>query len=279
MFVHGSGPRMFDDARSVLLSAGIPEENIVENAYKGKNYLSVFFPSLEKALRLQRRIRLLQRPGFIIRLSSLRDADWKTRWKKYFKPFFITSDIRVVPVWKNTSVRRTDQAIYLDTTFAFGTGLHATTQMMAHYIEKCSGNCERFLDVGTGTGILSIIAARYGARIIHAIDSDGDSVKTARINFRVNHCRAVYCQAVDFRRYTVQGAFDFVAANLLTEDLICFQKKLARLVKPGGFLAVSGIFHENYRHFRGNFKPVGMAPVAVSHKKNWYALVYRKERE
>jgi len=277
VFVHSPGAGRLDLARCVLLNAGIPEQDIAENTCKGKKYLSVFLPSARRARVLYERIRSLRLNGISLSVSVLKDADWKTRWKRYFKPFFITSDVRVIPVWEKKSVAASDRAIYLDTTFAFGTGLHATTQMMARFIESAAGHCQRFLDIGTGTGILSIIAARYGARFIHALDIDADSVKTARNNFRMNHCVTGYVDAIDFKHYTTKERFDFVAANLLTEDLIFFQKKMAGMVKPGGYLAVSGIFHENYSYLRRSFKPSGFRCLKVSHKKGWYAVLFRKD--
>lgn len=277
LFVHGAGAAILDLVRCALLNSGISQQDIVENEYKGKKYLSVFISSHQKARALQKRIRLLKLKNISTSVSLLQDADWKTRWKKYFKPFFITRKVQVVPVWEKKSVALSDKSIYLDTTFAFGTGLHATTRLMARFIESRAWKFERFLDIGTGTGILSIIAARYGARIIHAFDIDADSVKTARNNFQMNHSKPVFLKTIDFRQYQTKERFDFVAANLLTEDLIFFQKKLATLVKRGGFLAVSGIFHENYSYLRRSFKPAGLRCVNVLSKKNWFAVLFRKD--
>lgn len=263
--------------RIMLLRLGIPEQDITENIHKGKTYLSLFLKSRAKAEEILARIHALKLKGFRTSLSLLRDNDWKSRWKKYVIPFNITPGVRVVPLWKEKpKAKRAKKDIYIDTTFAFGTGLHATTRMMASFAARLKGGFLSFFDIGTGSGILSIIAHKYGAGEIYAIDIDKPSIRTARRNFRINHCRGCYLKTASFDNFRIHKQFDLVAANLLTEDLIRLQHKLASHVLPGKYLAVSGIHQDNYRFFRKKFKNNTLKCLRVLKQKGWYALLFRR---
>src|SRR3990167_6920689 len=124
-----------DLLRLVLVNLGIKEQDIVEKLQKERTCLSFFVKSEKMALAVSANIRALKLKGFALRIRPLKDADWKTRWKKYVKPFAITRQIRVVPLWRvRQNTKKSDKDIYIDTTLAFGTGLHATTRMMARLI-------------------------------------------------------------------------------------------------------------------------------------------------
>ena len=265
-----------DLLRLALAEIGISQDDIVEEDKKGKVCLLFYIKKPQDARRLLSRIRALKLKGVSLSLSTLKDADWKTRWKKYARPFNITGKLRVVQLSPlNTGLKKRPDDIFIDTTFAFGTGLHATTQMMAKFISGKKGDFGSFFDVGTGTGILSIIAHKYGAKSIYAIDIDKEAVATARRNFLTNHCRIDYVLAVSFDAFKLKKRFDFLCANLLTEDLIRLKDKLIASVAPGKYLAVSGIYRDNYARFRKKFSSSRLKCLRVSQSKGWYALLFR----
>ena len=172
--------------------------------------------------------------------------------------------------------KKSDKDIYIDTVFAFGSGLHATTRMMARFIALEKGKFSCFLDVGTGSGILSIIAHRYGARELYAIDIAKDAIKTARSNLRINQCRPACIKTLSFDEFHTEKQFDFIAANLFTEDLIRIKNKLIACLKPGKYLAVSGIYRDNYLSFRKRFSDQRLRCLRVLVQKNWYALLFTR---
>ncbi len=266
-----------DLLRLVLINIGVREQDIVEKLQQGRTCLSFFLKSRKKALAVFAKIRALRLKGFFLRVKPLKDKDWKTRWKKYVKPFAITRQIRVVPLWKaRQETKKSDKDIYIDTVFAFGSGLHATTRMMARFIALEEGRFSRFLDVGTGSGILSIIAHRYGASRLYAIDIDKEAIKTARRNLVINHCWPAYVKALSFDDFQLNEQFDFIAANLLTEDLIRLKNKFIACLKPGKYLAVSGIYRDNYPGFRKRFTDRRLKCLRVLVQKNWYALLFTR---
>ena len=187
-------------------------------------------------------------------VKTLRDQDWLTKWKDDSKPYDLTDRLMVVPtVLRKKYKPRKKEFIYLDSGLAFGTGLHATTRFMVQFIEKCNGKFESFLDVGTGSGILSIVAYKNGAHYLEAIDIKKDAIKVAKENFATNQCTIKRAIALSVEKYKPKDKFDYVAANLITHDLIASKRKLLSLVKKNKYLAVSGISVVNYPLFRSYF--------------------------
>lgn len=270
-------PGQADLLRLALGDLGIADKDIAEEYRRGKSSLLFFIENPGKARRIFTKIRALKLKGFSIRLSDLKDSDWKTAWKKYAVPFYITREVRVVQLCKlNLKIKKSAKDIYIDTTFAFGTGLHSTTRMMAEFIAGRKGDFSSFLDVGTGTGILSIIAHKYGAGQIYAVDFDKEAIATAKRNFGINHCEPCYISAVGFDDFKTDKQFDFVAANLLTADLIRLKQGLIQRVAPGKYLAVSGIYRDNYTAFRNGFRSELLRCVGVLERKGWYALIFKR---
>ncbi|MGE5309011.1 MAG: 50S ribosomal protein L11 methyltransferase [Deltaproteobacteria bacterium] len=275
-----SGKGQAELLRLLLLKGGIPLEKISEKEEKGKRSLSVFVDSARQARVTAEAVKALKLKGISYSLIRLKDSDWKTRWKKYFKPFNITRDIRIIPVWEQgESAPPGVRGLRLDTTSAFGTGLHATTQMVAQMIRGHREDLGDFLDIGTGSGILSLIACAYGAHFIRAIDNDPQAVETARRNFRRNGCPDRHLRAADFARFASARRFSFVAANLFTEDLIKFKDRLIPLVKPGGWLAVSGISNQNYGSFRRRFVDRRIRAVKAMGRRKWHAVLFQRKED
>ncbi|MFA6383736.1 MAG: 50S ribosomal protein L11 methyltransferase [Candidatus Omnitrophota bacterium] len=272
-------PGKADLLRCALSNIGVPMDQSIEKLERGTTVVSFYENSRRRANAFSARIRSLKLKGVRVSIARLQDRDWTTRWKKYFKPFNISRDIRVVPLWmKNAKIPAGSTAVYLDTTFAFGSGLHATTRMMARFMYMKEKHCGSFLDIGTGSGILALIARAYGTRDVFAIDMDPVSIKTAENNCLHNRCNFEYLKAVKFESFRSRKQFDFVAANLLTEDLLRLQTKLIEKVSPGGYLAVSGIFYKNYAYFRKHFAGGAFVCAAAAREKDWCAVLFKKKR-
>ncbi len=256
---------------------GVDPKNVIENrTVKHGNFLSVFFERERQLTEIVRLLRTFHLKGLVMRKKALKTEDWRDRWKKDLKPFKLTDRFDVVPVWSKAKKRSKREAIYLDTTLAFGTGLHETTRFMAYLIENHRGRFETFLDIGTGTGLLSIVASKCGAQEVCAVDIDANSVATACTNMKANHFKFVSIAAGDFRGIAMPKTFDYVAANIITDELLSMKERMIGCVAAGGSLAVSGISLKNLSRFRRLFKSPELLCRRVLRGETWAAILYKK---
>nr|CAX68891.1 Ribosomal protein L11 methyltransferase [uncultured bacterium] len=214
-------------------------------------------------------------------INILRHAkkDWSTQWKTGWKPFPLTRSIYVVPLWQERrNIPSGKRPIFLETTSAFGTGLHETTRFTSQLIEFQKGKFQSFFDIGTGSGLLCIVAALNGARKIEAVDIDKDAITVARNNVRANGVSGVRFSATDIKTYKQSTQFDLVAANLITHDLLRLKSKIISYVRPGGRLIISGISLANLKLIKKEFgflKEIKL--MKVTEGKEWSALLFEKK--
>ena len=263
--------------REVLCSTGFSLEEIVESIQDQVLTFSLYASTLTDARRIERLITNLNLQNILISKRSLKVRDWQTRWKEEFQPFKITKQYLLVPAWKKDRYRNRDvKCIYIDSHLAFGTGMHPTTQCMSLLIERCAGRFCSFFDIGTGTGILAVLAYRYGARDIYAIDITDSCVDCAKSNFERNHIPVPRIDVSDFKAYRKRTQYDFVAANLVSFDLMQVGKKLVQCVRPGQYLAISGISMDYYHSVRDYFKQYPLRCVRIERDQGWNALLFKK---
>ena len=200
------------------------------------------------------------------------------QWKKSIKPFALTKRIDVVPVWHKKIYKRNQRTpVYIDSVNAFGTGLHETTRFMAELIEDCQGRFTSFLDVGTGSGILSMVALKSQAKEVFAIDNDKNCLPAAQTNLKANGLNFQSLKAVDLKNYNPKMSFDFVAANLYSQDLIDMKQKLFTLVKPGRYLAISGVSLTNLKKVQEAYKKLKLRSLKLKKGQKWVALFYKRQ--
>ena len=263
--------------KRLLLNIGISCDEVIECAQWPHATLSVYFKSKIKALSLKRRLGAFHLKNISLALKSLEKHDWQTKWKREFKPFSLTKTFGVVHLrYKHKHRLRGKTPIYIDTDLAFGTGLHATTRFMAQFIERTRGKFGSFLDLGTGTGILAMIAEKCGIKDVKGIDICKDAVKVARKNCIENDCSYVDITLGDAQKYQTKKQYDFVAANIITQELIRMADKIVSFVKPGKYLAVSGISSNNYDIFRQAYSRYPLRCIKIEKGEGWVAILYKK---
>ncbi len=262
----------------VFVSLGISLVDIVQQVRRNQREMVCFSSTLNQARKLQSTIRSLKLKGVIVSLKVLHKKDWQDLWKKGIKPFALTANIDIVPRWTSAQYQKTNKfPVYIDTNLAFGTGLHETTRFMAQLIELRRGDFISFLDVGTGSGILAIIAHHWGAKKIIAIDIDQQSMAVAQANFKANRVEKVKLQCADVQTWRNKTQYDFVAANLVTDDLLNFGTRLVALVKPQKFLAVSGISLKNLPRLIKAFGELPLKKIKVIRGQQWSAVLYQRK--
>jgi ribosomal protein L11 methyltransferase len=242
-------------------------------------YFSKGFRTEKKCKQLEQKVgELKARLGYTCRISykELDEEDWAEAWKAFFWPQRISRTMVVKPTWRKYSKEPDEVVIELDPGMAFGTGTHPTTALCIEMIETHLKPGDTFLDVGTGSGILMIAAAKLGAKLVCGVDRDEVAVAVAVRNLtrnRINHKK--------FFVYTgnlvegAQNSYDFIAANILTHVIVDLLGDLNAVIKPGGIFVGSGILEENQDLVVGKMKDVGFEIVEVAVKEQWVALAGR----
>jgi ribosomal protein L11 methyltransferase len=206
------------------------------------------------------------------------EEDWAEAWKQHFPVLRVGRRIVIRPTWREHVAAADDVVINLDPGMAFGTGLHPTTRLCLAALEDVTRRGllqgAAVLDVGCGSGILSVAAALLGASSVLGVDTDPLAVETTRRNARLNGVQ----QKIDARQGSVPLAngdattFDVVAANLIASLLIDLAEALSATVKVGGRLLASGIFVDRESDVRSAFESVGMHVVGSTFETDWVAL-------
>lgn len=212
-------------------------------------------------------------------------ADWSESWKVNFQPLRIGRRLMIVPAWLNPPLAPGDVAVRLDPGMAFGTGTHPTTQLCLQAIERHLKPGEPMLDLGTGSGILAIAAAKLGAGPILAVDIDDEAVRVARENAAANAVadRILIGQGslaeVLAGRYGPQWVgVPFVAANILARVIVnLLEQGLAQTVAPGGLLVLSGILDSQAYQVKAALPAQGLKLVAQEAIEDWVAIIARRE--
>jgi len=217
---------------------------------------------------------------FSYRVQSflLEESEWRDKWKDHFHPFKLTKRIKIIPSWHKPKKRSRSITIILDPGYAFGTGLHETTQFMARMIERKRRRCVSMLDIGYGSGILSIVAAKLSYKEILGIDNDENALSVAIENAKRNSAADnVIFKNADLGSFKPEKKFDFVAANLDSAALLSWGSKLADLITDQGYLCVSGISMENRKVVHRHFKKHRLRCIKKFTGKEWCGFLYKKK--
>ncbi|MFZ3045516.1 MAG: 50S ribosomal protein L11 methyltransferase [Desulfatirhabdiaceae bacterium] len=202
------------------------------------------------------------------------DEDWAESWKAYFWPLRLSDRLVVKPTWRDYSPESGDIVIEIDPGMAFGTGTHATTMLCARMIEKYVSSGKTVLDVGTGSGILMIAAARLGAKTVYGIDSDRTACQIACQNLRLNHIShdrflVVAGQLID----CIVEKPDMIVANILTDVILALLNPLPGIMRTGGIFICSGIIESNTPKIIDRLQEQGFQILEESKQDSWSCIV------
>ena len=195
--------------------------------------------------------------------GSIPDEDWKFSYRKHFKVEVISPRLVVRPPWESVAPAPGQKVLTLDPGIAFGTGQHPTTRACLDAIDALAVEDagRTFLDVGCGSGILSIAAALEGFREVRGFDNDPDAVRNANENAEANGLGALFTDG-DLSVPGTAAPADVVAANVLAPVLVRFAREVGALVNPGGRLILSGILDEQYAEVRDAYAALGFAEIS-----------------
>jgi ribosomal protein L11 methyltransferase len=219
-------------------------------------------------------------PHAQIKAASLPEQDWVENWKRFFKPVQVTSRFVVKPPWSKIRSKGGQVPIDINPGMAFGTGTHPTTVLCIQALEKRLKKMRlSVLDVGTGSGILSIIAAKLGAQEVWGIEIDGVALENARENVKKNHVSNI----VKLKKGSigsVQKKFDIIIANIDLKSLRRMRKPLLNHLKNRGFLILSGILEKEKERLRECYlKTELLRWVEVTQEGEWVCITFRKGKQ
>lgn len=219
-----------------------------------------------------------------VTVDETEDIDWINNWKQYFHQFYI-DDVLVIPSWEEVKAEDGDKMVlHIDPGTAFGTGMHETTQLCIRQLRKYITPETRILDVGTGSGILAILALMFGAKEAVGTDLDICAIEATKENMAANHIDEDKFQVMigniitdrEIQDRVGYDCYDIVAANILADVLVPLTPVIVNQLKRGGIYITSGIIDDKEETVVEAVKGAGLEVLAVTYQGEWVSVTARK---
>ena len=213
--------------------------------------------------------------------------DWVNNWKQYFHQFYI-DDILIIPSWEEVKPQDKEKlVIHIDPGTAFGTGMHETTQLCIRQIRKYTTNNTKILDVGCGSGILGMLALKFGAKYSVGTDLDPCAIEATNENMEVNGIQKNQYEVMigniiddkEIQDKVGYEAYDIVVANILADVLVELTPVIVNQMKPGGIYITSGIIDDKEETVVKAVEKAGLEVLEVHYQGEWVSVTARKGRK
>ena len=248
------------DRETVKVSLFVPEER---NFLEYTTFLEARLPALSIDAKIE--------------VEGINEEDWAENWKQYYKPVPL-GKVTVVPAWEKYEAKEGEVIVRMDPGMAFGTGTHETTRLVIRLMQDEALEDMRLLDVGTGSGILSICASKLGAKWCNAYDIDPVAVKVARDNALSDGCRNITVGVSDLLKGVdlSEGKYDICVANIVADIIIRMLPDVDKYLKPGAPLILSGIIGERAEEVKTAALKYGFTVEKEISENDWVGLLVRK---
>lgn len=212
-----------------------------------------------------------------ITLSEINEEEWATAWKKYYKPVKISQKITITPTWEDYTPKSPDEVVLeLDPGMAFGTGTHPTTVLSIQGIERYLKEHDKVIDVGCGSGVLSIAAVLLGAKEVYAYDLDDIAVKSTTLNAKLNKVDKKVITKQNNLLDNVNQQSDIIVSNILAEIIVRFVKEAWDNLKEDGLFITSGIIQAKKDLVKDQLQKNGFTIIEVNEMEDWVSIVAKK---
>ncbi|WP_080874656.1 50S ribosomal protein L11 methyltransferase [Oceanobacillus timonensis] len=212
-----------------------------------------------------------------VSLSEVHEEEWASAWKKYYKPVKISNRVTITPTWEDYKPVSTDELIIeLDPGMAFGTGTHPTTVLSVQGLEAYVQSGDKVIDVGCGSGVLSIASVKLGAASVQAFDLDDIAVKSTNLNVKLNHLSNYVTAKQNNLLDGVEEQADVIVSNILAEIIVRFVEDAYSNLRPGGHFITSGIIQKKKQLVRDRLTEAGFDILSVSEMEDWVSIIAKK---
>jgi ribosomal protein L11 methyltransferase len=205
--------------------------------------------------------------------------DWTESWKRHFRPLEIDQALLIKPSWSARKPRQGQALVVLDPGLSFGTGQHPTTGFCLQHLvaHRRAEEKQSFLDIGTGSGILAIAAAKLGFRPIEALDFDRQAIQTARQNALNNSVlRDIRFRRVDINSCQARGRFGLICANLVSPLLLQAQSRILARLQPRGTIVLAGILKKEFSAIRAAYEGSGLKLISSRSENEWRSGAFQR---
>jgi len=264
------------EASGFFLAHQVPPGSIAVFQHQGRFRCCVYLRSRNQIIRLKKAHRQDPPKRLKLNIKKLGPKQWLHKWKEDYHTQPLAAKFILIPAWESASIQPSKRIpVIVEPGSAFGSGTHETTRLSVKLMESLEGRFRDFFDVGTGTGVLSVVAAKLGAERVVGIDHDEAAVRAARKNAKLNGIRKAAFSKRDFRSFQRSRRYDLIAANLWPALLLNQRKQFSRMLKPGHFLVLSGILKIHEKKFLKNFRQPRLRCLRIVRGRRWIAVCYQ----
>ncbi|MFD3157590.1 50S ribosomal protein L11 methyltransferase [Haloimpatiens sp. FM7330] len=250
---------------------------VIKGYYKNDEKFDTYFKYIEKSVKNLHNFDIDEGEG-IVTSNKVNEEDWENNWKKYYKPTKVGERVVVKPLWEKYKVENDEIVVELDPGMAFGTGTHETTRMCIKALEKYVKEDSIVFDIGTGSGILSISAAKLKAKKAIGVDLDPVAVDSAKKNVSYNdidNIEILHGNLMD----VVDGEADIVIANIIADVIIMLSEDVGRFIKDNGYFISSGILVERKDEVIKKLTECNFEIIEVNVDGEWCCIVAKERKK